>query len=58
MLDRIEDEYNYDHRSHIFVTGTLSVCVAKPHADNKILNASYHTNLIELEKENKMSIES
>lgn len=45
MLNRIEGEYNYDHRSHIFVTGTVSVCVAKPHADNKILNSSYHANL-------------
>ena len=51
MLNRIEVEYNYDHRSHIFVTGTVSVCVAKPHADNKILNATYHANIKELEKE-------
>ena len=45
MLNRIEDEYNYDHRSHIFVTGTISVVVNKPHADNKILNANYHSNI-------------
>ncbi len=58
MIGRIQDEYNYDHRSHIFVTGTISVCVAKPHDDNKILNASYHANLKEIEKEQKISIES
>jgi hypothetical protein len=51
MLARIEDEYNHDHRSHIFVTGTISVCVAKPHADNKILNLSYHDNLRRYENE-------
>lgn len=45
MMDRIEGEYNYDHRSHIFVTGTVSVVVNKPHADNKIMNANYHANI-------------
>jgi len=34
------------------------VCVNKPHADNKILNASYHANLKQLELEQKLSIES
>lgn len=51
LLTRIEDEYNNEHRSHIFVTGTMSVCVAKPHADNKILNLSYWGNLKKLEEE-------
>lgn len=51
MLNRIESEYNNDHRSHIFVTGTLSVCVAKPHADNKILNLSYWNNLKKIQQE-------
>jgi len=51
LLNRIEDEYNNEHRSHIFVTGTMSVCVAKPHADNKILNLSYWGNLRKLEEE-------
>ena len=45
MLNRIESEYNNDHRSNVFVTGTLSVTVAKPTADNKILNLSYWNNL-------------
>ena len=45
MMNRIEDEYNYDHRSHIFVTGTISVVVNKPHADSKIMNANYHSNI-------------
>lgn len=58
MLNRIEDEYNYDHRSHIFVTGTVSVCVAKPHDDNKILNQSYHKNLKIIQQLNNASVES
>jgi hypothetical protein len=45
MLGRIEGEYNYDHRSHIFVTGTVSIVVNKPHADNKIMNSNYHANI-------------
>ncbi len=45
MLDRIEDEYNDDHRSHIFVTGTISLTVNKPHEDSKILNPNYHNNI-------------
>jgi hypothetical protein len=48
MMDRIEGEYNYDHRSHIFVTGTISVVVNKPHHDNKIMNANYHATIKEL----------
>jgi len=58
MITRIQDEYNHDHRSHIYVTGTISVCVSKPHSDNKILNASYYANLKELEKEANYSHES
>jgi len=50
MMNRIEDEYNYDHRSHIFVTGTISVVVNKPHADSKIMNANYHANIKEMTK--------
>lgn len=45
MLNRIEDNYNDDHRSHIFVTGTISLTVNKPHDDNKILNPNYHNNI-------------
>jgi hypothetical protein len=45
MMGRIEDEYNHDHRSHIFVTGTISVVVNKPHADSKIMNPNYHANI-------------
>jgi hypothetical protein len=45
MMSRIEDEYNHDHRSHIFVTGTISVVVNKPHADSKIMNPNYHANI-------------
>lgn len=45
MLGRIEGEYNSDHRSHIYVTGTVSVTVNKPHTDNKIMNANYHKNI-------------
>jgi hypothetical protein len=44
MMARIEDEYNYDHRSHIFVTGTISVVVNKPHTENHIMNINYHKN--------------
>jgi hypothetical protein len=50
LLSRIETEYNNDHRSHIYVTGTISVCVAKPHAENKILNLSYWGNLKKIEE--------
>lgn len=53
MLTRIEGEYNYDHRSHIFVTGTISVVVNKPHADNKIMNGSYHGNIKIIEEAKK-----
>jgi hypothetical protein len=45
MLIRIEDEFNYDHRSHIYVTGTLSVVVNKHSHHNKILNENYHANI-------------
>lgn len=45
MLGRIEGEYNYDHRSNIFTTGTISITVNKPHATNKIMNANYHANI-------------
>ena len=47
MLTRIEDEFNYDHRSHIYVTGTVSVVVNKPSHHNKILNENYHANMRE-----------
>lgn len=63
MMGRIEDEYNYDHRSHIFVTGTISVVVNKPHADSKIMNANYHSNIksmnqiIELEEQERQAFE-
>jgi hypothetical protein len=46
MYNRIENEFNYDHRSHVYNTGTISVVVQKPHTDNKILNANYHANMI------------
>ena len=45
MLIRIEDEFNYDHRSHIYVTGTISVVVNKASHENKILNENYHVNI-------------
>jgi hypothetical protein len=51
MLGRIEDEFNYDHRSHVFNTGTVSVAVNKPHTDNKILNANYHANILAIERD-------
>ena len=54
MMDRIEDEYNYDHRSHIFVTGTVSVVVNKPHADNKIMNINYHNNIKIITQQHEM----
>jgi hypothetical protein len=47
MLGRIEDEFNNDHRSHIYVTGTVSVVVNKPSHHNKILNENYHVNIRE-----------
>jgi hypothetical protein len=52
MMTRLEDEFNYDHRSHVYSTGTISVVVNRPHHYNKIFNTSYHSNLkaIELEK--------
>jgi hypothetical protein len=53
MLTRIEEENNYDHRSHIFVTGTISVVVNKPHADNKIMNGSYNGNIKIIEQAKK-----
>ena len=49
MMGRIEDEYNYDHRSHIFVTGTVSITVNKPHSANKIMNSTYHANIRAME---------
>ena len=45
MLGRIETEFNEDHRSHIFVTGTISLTVNKPNADSKIMNRTYHNNI-------------
>lgn len=51
LLNRIEAEYNNDHRSNVFVTGTLSVSVDKPHEDNKILNLSYWNNLKKIQQE-------
>jgi hypothetical protein len=63
MMNRIEDEYNFDHRSHIFVTGTISVVVNKPHADSKIMNCNYHANIKamnqikELEEQERLAIE-
>jgi hypothetical protein len=49
MMARIEHEFNYDHRSHIFVTGTMSVVVNKPIKDSKILNRNYHQMIKELD---------
>ena len=51
LLGRIEDEFNYDHRSHVYNTGTISVAVNKPHTDNKILNANYHANIRAIERD-------
>ena len=45
MMDRIEDEFNYYHRSHIYVTGTISVVVSKPHTDTQMFNPNYHANI-------------
>ena len=45
MMDRIENEYNYFHRSHIYVTGTVSVVVNKPHTDTKMFNPNYYANM-------------
>lgn len=42
ILNRIEDEYNVDHRSNIHVTGTLSVVINKPTHQNKMLNKNYY----------------
>ncbi len=44
-MARIEDEFNNDHRSHIYVTGTISVVVNKASYENKILNENYHVNI-------------
>lgn len=51
MMGRIEDGFNYDHRSHIFNTGTISVVVNKPHSDNKIMNWNFHANMQALERD-------
>jgi hypothetical protein len=45
MMARIEADFNNDHRSHIYNTGTISVVVNKPHSDNKIMNWNYHANI-------------
>jgi hypothetical protein len=51
MLARIEADFNNDHRSHIYNTGTISVVVNKPHNDNKIMNWNYHANIQALERD-------
>ena len=45
MLGKLEEEYNVDHRSNVYVTGTLSLVINKPHHQNKIMNSSYYDNL-------------
>jgi hypothetical protein len=51
MMGRIEDGFNDDHRSNIFVTGTMSVVVTKPALDNKMMNANYFKNIRSIEGE-------
>ena len=60
MLDRIESEYNYFHRTHIYVTGTISVVVNRPRHNIYMMNFEYHKNLREIrrlkkEEEKKMN---
>ena len=50
MLERIEKEYNYFHRTHIYVTGTISVVVSKPHNNIYMMNFEYHKNLKEIKR--------
>jgi hypothetical protein len=45
MMDRIEDEYNYFHRTHIYVTGTISIVVNKKSDNNFMMNFEYEKNL-------------
>ena len=50
MLDRIENEYNYFHRTHIYVTGTISVVVNRPRHNIYMMNFEYHKNLREIRR--------
>ena len=45
MMDRIENEYNYYHRTHIYLTSTLSLVINRPHKDTQMFNANYHKNI-------------
>ena len=45
VLDKIENDYNIDHRSNVHVTGTLSIVINKPHETNKIMNSNYYGHL-------------
>jgi hypothetical protein len=60
MLDRIESEYNYFHRTHMYVTGTISVVVNRLRHNIYMMNFEYHKNLREMrrlkkEEEKKMN---
>ncbi len=50
ILNKLEDEYNVDHRSNIHVTGTLSIVINKPHSENKMMNKNYYDNFIKQEQ--------
>lgn len=41
MLARIEDEYNYDFRTHLYVTGTLALVVNDPKLQRAMMNSNY-----------------
>jgi hypothetical protein len=42
ILRRMEEKCNFDHKSNVHVTGTLSLVTAKPGYDCKILNKNYY----------------
>ena len=44
-MNRLENNYNIDHRSNIHVTGTLSLIFEKPHNHAKIMNKNYFDNI-------------
>lgn len=50
IMKRIEEEYNIDHRSHIHVTGTLSLVINKPVSEKRMLNENYYSNLSPVRK--------
>lgn len=54
IIKKLEEEYDVDHRSNIYVTGTLSLVFNKPSSENKIMNKTYYENFKKMKFQKKL----